>query len=320
MRRFSFSPLSRARFCADGSRSTLSLSRLQRFEHRPRGGAEVGGVQHAEVGGHHELRAHRFPERFAGAADGRRERRRLRVLPRPDRIGEERRRATNCKQTGEVATGNGHGSLRGHYTGAGVLGAGCWVLWGAGVRAGARCGGAEVRRCGGAEVRGAGVRGARGRGGDARGQEVMAWRLLWNLTVAKEFTELVAWQLSDELRRLIFANSCAASYVARDFKYCNQSKDAARSAASNIAEGFGRFRHREFAQFLRIAMGSLSEVSDLLIDGYGECQILCCEALLSFGRPQLDPSVSERSLLQRRCEKAVAVEDGKLIHRRPPRG
>ena len=85
--------------------------------------------------------------------------------------------------------------------------------------------------------------------------------------MAKEFTDLVAWQLADELRRLILAIT-SQPHIARDFKYCNQCKDAARSAASNIAEGFGRFRHREFAQFLRIAIGSLTEVSDLLIDGY----------------------------------------------------
>jgi four helix bundle protein len=85
--------------------------------------------------------------------------------------------------------------------------------------------------------------------------------------MARQFTDLVAWQLSDELRRLVFAIT-ANPRVVRDFKYCNQSKDAARSAASNIAEGFGRYRHTEFAQFLRIAMGSLQEVHDLLIDGH----------------------------------------------------
>ena len=85
--------------------------------------------------------------------------------------------------------------------------------------------------------------------------------------MAEKFTDLVCWQLSDELRRLILEIT-AQSHVARDFKYCDQSKDAARSAASNIAEGFGRFRHREFANFLTIAIGSLSEVWDLLIDGH----------------------------------------------------
>ncbi len=65
----------------------------------------------------------------------------------------------------------------------------------------------------------------------------------------------------------------ATPAVARDFRYCNQCKDAARSAASNIAEGFGRYKHREFARFLRIAMGSLKEVADLLIDGHERCYV-----------------------------------------------
>lgn len=85
--------------------------------------------------------------------------------------------------------------------------------------------------------------------------------------MAKDFTELVAWQLADELRRLVFEIT-ARPKVARDFRYCNQCKDAARSGPGNIAEGFGRFRHREFAHFLRIAMGSIKEVQDLLIDGH----------------------------------------------------
>jgi four helix bundle protein len=64
--------------------------------------------------------------------------------------------------------------------------------------------------------------------------------------MAKDFTELAAWQLSHELRQLMLAIT-ARENVRRDFKYCNQCKDAARSAASNIAEGFGRFSHKEFA-------------------------------------------------------------------------
>jgi four helix bundle protein len=85
--------------------------------------------------------------------------------------------------------------------------------------------------------------------------------------MATKFTDLVCWQLADELRRLVLEIT-AQSHVTRDFRYCDQSKDAARSAASNIAEGFGRFRHRDFANFLHYAIGSLSEVQDLLIDGH----------------------------------------------------
>ena len=85
--------------------------------------------------------------------------------------------------------------------------------------------------------------------------------------VAKDFTELVAWQRSDELRRFVIEITARPS-VARDFRFCNQCKDAARSAPSNIAEGFGRWSHRDFARFLQIAIGSLKETRDLLIDAH----------------------------------------------------
>ena len=54
--------------------------------------------------------------------------------------------------------------------------------------------------------------------------------------------------------------------VSRHPKYCEQLTDAASSSARNIAEGFGRFRHKEFAQFVRVAKGSEHEVLDLLIE------------------------------------------------------
>ena len=85
--------------------------------------------------------------------------------------------------------------------------------------------------------------------------------------MAKDFTELAAWQLSHELRQLI-VEITARPGVQRDFRYCDQCKDAARSASSNIAEGFGRYGHKEFARFLDISIGSLKEVQDLLMDGH----------------------------------------------------
>jgi four helix bundle protein len=84
---------------------------------------------------------------------------------------------------------------------------------------------------------------------------------------ARDFTELAAWQLAHELRLLIVAVT-ERSPARRDLRFCDQCKDAARSATSNIAEGFGRYRHRDFARFLRIATGSLHEVRDHLIDGH----------------------------------------------------
>ena len=84
---------------------------------------------------------------------------------------------------------------------------------------------------------------------------------------ARDFTELAAGLLAHELRLLVIA-IVARSPACRDFRYCDQVKGGARSATHNIAEGFGRFRHREFAQFLRIAAASLNEVRDDLIPGH----------------------------------------------------
>ena len=71
----------------------------------------------------------------------------------------------------------------------------------------------------------------------------------------KDFREIVAWQLAHELK-LIADRLVAKPDVARRFKFCDQLSDAARSGPRNIAEGFARFKHREFAQFVRIAKGS----------------------------------------------------------------
>ncbi len=54
--------------------------------------------------------------------------------------------------------------------------------------------------------------------------------------------------------------------VATDFKFRDQLRDAARSGPRNIAEGFARYRHKEFAQFVRVAKGSLAEVLDHFVD------------------------------------------------------
>ena len=46
-----------------------------------------------------------------------------------------------------------------------------------------------------------------------------------------------------------------------------QLHDAARGPARNIAEGFGRFRPRDFSRFLTIASASLNETENHLEDG-----------------------------------------------------
>lgn len=56
----------------------------------------------------------------------------------------------------------------------------------------------------------------------------------------------------------------ARSNVRRDFGFRDQADRAASSACRNIAEGFYRFSHPEFARFLKIARGSLGELLDSL--------------------------------------------------------
>lgn len=52
--------------------------------------------------------------------------------------------------------------------------------------------------------------------------------------------------------------------VAGHREFCDQIRAASSSAPANIAEGFWRFRPREFARFVRIALGSLGETQNHL--------------------------------------------------------
>lgn len=81
----------------------------------------------------------------------------------------------------------------------------------------------------------------------------------------KDFREIAAWQLARELKVLADA-ILARPEAVRRFKFCDQLSDAARSGPRNIAEGFARFKHKEFAQFVRIAKGSEAEVLNHFID------------------------------------------------------
>ena len=53
---------------------------------------------------------------------------------------------------------------------------------------------------------------------------------------------------------------CRRAHAANDFRLLTQVREAARSGPRNIAEGYGRYRPREFAQFVRIARGSEVEL------------------------------------------------------------
>jgi len=80
------------------------------------------------------------------------------------------------------------------------------------------------------------------------------------VTVARHFSDLIVWQLADQLRIEVFRLTKWGRFHA-DFKLRSQLDDAVDSVCRNIAEGFGG-TDREFANFLRIARRSLNEVQD----------------------------------------------------------
>jgi four helix bundle protein len=79
------------------------------------------------------------------------------------------------------------------------------------------------------------------------------------MTSIWRFEDLVAWKLAAELQTIV-DRYCERPAIRNDVKFHGQLTDAAASGPRNIAEGFGRFHHPEFARFARIAQGSEQEV------------------------------------------------------------
>lgn len=88
----------------------------------------------------------------------------------------------------------------------------------------------------------------------------------------RRFEDLVAWRLSEELREYVFEVTSRGS-SARDPDYRSQIRRSSASATDNIAEGFGRFRPKEFARYVEIARGSLNETMSQLHRGR-KCEYL----------------------------------------------
>ena len=84
---------------------------------------------------------------------------------------------------------------------------------------------------------------------------------------ANDFTELIAWQRADELEKFAL-EMITRPAVADDPTFCKQTTDCASSAPRNIAEGHGRFEPIQFANFLRIAIGSEQETRNQIIKAW----------------------------------------------------
>ena len=83
----------------------------------------------------------------------------------------------------------------------------------------------------------------------------------------KHHEDLVAWQLATELKEAVFAVT-ARPGVSRHRQFCEQIESSSRSGPANIAEGFWRYRPRENARFVRIALGSIGETANHLRDAW----------------------------------------------------
>ena len=84
---------------------------------------------------------------------------------------------------------------------------------------------------------------------------------------ANDFTELIAWQLADQLEKFAL-EMIKQPQLARDRDFCDQTSSAATSAPRNIAEGHGRFAPAQFSNFLRIAIGSEMETPNQIIKAW----------------------------------------------------
>jgi len=79
----------------------------------------------------------------------------------------------------------------------------------------------------------------------------------------KKFEDIQAWQKARRATKKIYQETKHSNF-ASDFGLRNQIQRASVSVMANIAEGFGRYSDREFANFLNIAHSSVCEVQSHL--------------------------------------------------------
>jgi four helix bundle protein len=85
--------------------------------------------------------------------------------------------------------------------------------------------------------------------------------------IAQRYQDLDCWQLSNDLKLRVYA-FIAKSPASKDFEFCDQIRRSARGAPRTIAEGFGRFRPKDFARYIEFARASLIETQNHLGDAF----------------------------------------------------
>jgi four helix bundle protein len=80
-------------------------------------------------------------------------------------------------------------------------------------------------------------------------------------------TDLICWQLADQLRLLLLTHTGDGTPAARDSRFTTNLRDAIGSACRNQSEGFYKFKHRQMKPFFNTARGSLGETLDGIKEG-----------------------------------------------------
>lgn len=79
----------------------------------------------------------------------------------------------------------------------------------------------------------------------------------------KTYRDLIAWQRAMQLAKAVYISTCTMPSDER-FGLTMQMRRAAVSVPSNIAEGHGRQSRADYIRFLKVARGSLAELSTQL--------------------------------------------------------
>jgi len=95
------------------------------------------------------------------------------------------------------------------------------------------------------------------------------------MTGSRSFKDLTVWQRSMELVKDVY--KITKQFPRREeFALSSQLRRCAVSIPSNIAEGSKRGTHRDFLQFLRIAIGSSAELETQLLIAKDEYSKIDC--------------------------------------------
>lgn len=118
----------------------------------------------------------------------------------------------------------------------------------------------------------------------------------------RRFQDLEAWQLANALKIEVYRLT-KEGRVTRDREYCRQIRNSAASSSRNIAEGFGRFRPRPFAQFMEFSIASTHETHDALLDGVDQEHLTVSQIAPALSLVERCLRVSTKLLLYlKRCD------------------